>query len=70
MDKYYTGTLKITFCVDAKNDEEVYEKIESQIPDWMTIDLLTITDEESHEEHLDNHFDEGKWEERYYEKNN
>ena len=69
MDKYYIGTLKITFCVDAKNDEEVYEKIESQIPDWMTIDLLTITDEESHDEHLDNHFDEGKWEERYYESN-
>lgn len=66
-DKYYLGTIEISFCINAKNDEEVYEKIESQIPGWMDIDLVTITDEETHEEHLENYFDETKWEEKYYE---
>ena len=68
-DKYYLGNIKISFCVDANNEGEVYEKIEESLPIWMTIDLMTITDEETHEKHLDNHFDENKWEERHYESN-
>lgn len=55
-DKYYTGTIKISFYqVNAEDDDEMYKKIESQLPAWMEVDMINFSDIETQSEVLKNY---------------
>ncbi len=42
--KSYTGNVKLSFTTKTESEEELYDLIENQIPKWLKIDLIDITD--------------------------
>jgi hypothetical protein len=68
--KYYTGTIDLTFeQLDAENEEELYEKIEKYLPDWVTIQRINTEYYETEAEVRSNYVDDGAIERRLYDKN-
>lgn len=65
--KYYTGTIDLSFeRLDAENEEELYEKIEKYIPDWVTIQKINTEYYETEKDIKKEHFDRDLIERKIY----